>query len=226
MATCDFQYKFCMVDIGAQGSAHDSSVFKESEFGRAFLEHKMPIPEPAMLPGSNIRFPYYLVADQAFPLHDNIMRPYPGDHLPEPSKVFNYRLSRARRTIENTFGILAQRWRCLRHAIAGDVVTCEKIIKACVVLHNFVQREEEDIPVSQRQYCPPGFVDHEESNGDVVLGLWRNETNQLRSVGRMGANNATRKSQQNRDKLRDFLISPEGALTWQLEQICKGSVPM
>ena len=61
--------------------------------------------------GSDDTVPYVFVGDEAFPLKPNIMRPFPGvnninDEDPEirqrarNRRVFNYRLSRARRTIE------------------------------------------------------------------------------------------------------------------------------
>ncbi|KAL3246150.1 hypothetical protein MRX96_057886 [Rhipicephalus microplus] len=65
--------------------------------------------------GNEGPLPYVFVGDEAFPLKEYVMRPYARRTLHEDDdksyerRVFNYRMSRARRTIENTFGILAQR---------------------------------------------------------------------------------------------------------------------
>jgi len=71
-----------------------------------------------------------------FPLHNNIIRPYPGSNLGEKKNIFNYRISRARRTIESAFGILSQRWQVLRKPIYASVKVCERIVlPSCVPEH-------------------------------------------------------------------------------------------
>ena len=108
LAVCDAKYRCTMVDIGASGCNHDSVIFMESSLGQAFLNGKLPIPRPKFLQTSEVELNHFIVADQAFPLSAYIMRPYPGRDLDVKKRIFNYRLSRARRTIENAFGILVQ----------------------------------------------------------------------------------------------------------------------
>lgn len=226
LATCDAYYKFTLVDIGSPGSNHDSRVFRESGFGRALLENKLQIPVSAALPGTDILFPYVFVADQAFPLSEHIMRPYPGEDLSDEKQIFNYRLSRARRTIENSFGILVQRWRKLRNTIVGDVETVEQIVKAAVVLHNYLQKSERDMPVDERKYCPTGYADYLDSKGQVHDGQWRRDSRSLQSVKRVGSNNPSIGVQNLRTILTEYFQSDAGIFLHQYTHIGRGSVPM
>lgn len=108
MAACDVNYMFTMVDVGALGSQSDGGVFDNSVFGTLLRQGRLGIPPPSILPGVNperVRFPFYLNGDAAFPLHENIMRPYPGHNLTSDQRHFNFRLSSARIAIEQTFGM-------------------------------------------------------------------------------------------------------------------------
>ena len=64
------------------------------------------------------------------------MRPFARNALTNETHIFNYKLSRARRVVENAFGILANCWRlyhCLIYLIPDNVTT---VVKVAVVLHN------------------------------------------------------------------------------------------
>ena len=63
------------------------------------------------------------------------MRPYPGKEIREEESAYNCRHSRARRTIENAFGIMATRWRILNNPINALVENIEKYVMAIMVLH-------------------------------------------------------------------------------------------
>lgn len=60
------------------------------------------------------------------------MRPFPRAVVTqdEAKKVFNKRLSRARRVVENAFGILAQKWRVFFRPVELDVNTTDYVVKA------------------------------------------------------------------------------------------------
>lgn len=58
-----------------------------------------------MLPDNQTMAPYVFVGDEAFPLKPYLLRPYPGRAVDSQQKrIYNYRLSRARRVVENAFG--------------------------------------------------------------------------------------------------------------------------
>jgi len=82
---------------------------------------------------------YVIVGDEVFGLSENIMCPYGGNNLTMSKKIFNYRLSRARRYIECTFGILSNKWRTFHRPLNVKLDLAQNIIKACCILHNFVR---------------------------------------------------------------------------------------
>ncbi|XP_039968639.1 uncharacterized protein LOC126764445 [Bactrocera neohumeralis] len=109
LAVCDARYWFTYIDIGAYGSQSDGGIFQVSRLGKRLLDHILPISPAKNLPNTQLQTPHFFVGDAAFPLGINLMRPYPGGMLPNEKEIINKRLSRARRTIENSFGILVAR---------------------------------------------------------------------------------------------------------------------
>ncbi|KAJ9578161.1 hypothetical protein L9F63_024979, partial [Diploptera punctata] len=64
----------------------------------------------------NKPIPHVIVAENAFALDMHLMKPYPGQYASVSKEIiFNYRLSRARRVVENVFGILTAVFRVLRN---------------------------------------------------------------------------------------------------------------
>lgn len=220
MATCDSNYCFTLVDVGQYGSVSDGGVFSSSKFGQQFYNCTLGLPRGvANLPGSNIPMPCCFVADEAFPLRRNLMRPYPGKNQPVIRRIFNYRLSRARRIIENTFGILSARWRIFRKPINVKKETVDKIVLATVCLHNFIKKEEAKQSPAEHMYCPPNFVD----SNDAEDGHWRSEVvSGMKDLGRVGANRATQESYNLRDTLASYFTSAAGEVPWQNEYLNRG----
>jgi len=91
---------------GSFGRNSDGAVFAHSKLGK-YLETHLGIPEDKQLPGTTCLATHVIVGDEAFPLKTYLMRPYPGSQSKGDNEKsnFSYRLSRARRVVENAFGI-------------------------------------------------------------------------------------------------------------------------
>lgn len=150
------------------------------------------------------------------------MRPYSRKtrgRLTNNMRIFNYRLARCRRTIENAFGILTARWQILQKALCMSVENCEMLFKALVCLHNFIMMGEEGLPVHNRRYCPSDYVDREEDY-TVKEGRWRQQHSAyFMDLGRVGANRTGAIPKGLRNYLQNYFVSATGEsqAPWQYE---------
>ena len=78
MAVADASYMFTYVDVGDYGRQCDSAVFNNSTFGKALNNDILNIPHSDFLPSTTANARYCFVGDEAFPLKENLQRPYPG----------------------------------------------------------------------------------------------------------------------------------------------------
>jgi len=126
-----------MVDVGTNGKVGDAGVFAKSKIKKCLLNKSIVnIPIEGIIPRTQIKAPFVVLADDAFPLSHAILKPYSLQGLTPEERVFNYRLSRGRRMVESSFGILATRFRIFLTTIALPPKTVIELTNAAIVLHN------------------------------------------------------------------------------------------
>jgi len=211
MVVADANYQISLLDIGAPGRRSDGGVFYASEIGKRLQNGTLSIPPPRPVEHGGQDLPFVLVGDEAFPLTQYMMRPFPrSGKLNRRKNVFNYRLSRARRIVENVFGILCARMRIFRKPIIASISTATRIIKATTCLHNFIIAEELEQPHAERRYMTLNLLERELR----VTGM--------EDAGMSDRNRPTKSSSQIRD---DFAIFFEttGAIPWQWEKVLQNN---
>ncbi|XP_072390912.1 WD repeat-containing protein 3 isoform X2 [Diabrotica undecimpunctata] len=189
-------------------------LFSSTVFNKFLEENTMHLSAENLLPKSDVKSPFIFVADDAFPLSTNIMKPYAGLHPKGSSeRVFNYRVSSARRLSENVFGIISSVFRVFRKPMLLEPTTASKIILTACYLHNFLRKS-----ASRNIYNPPGTYDADCSDTtDLIPGAWRSEVcNQpvlvnLAKIPRKSAPSALHV----RNVLKDYFMTPEGEVPWQ-----------
>jgi hypothetical protein len=205
MAVVDSKYRFLYVTVGAQGSANDAAVFNASTFGNLISESSNPlhIPPERYISGTNIKTPLMFIADEAYPLRPNIMKPFSSRRLCASERIFNYRLSRARRVVENSFGILVNRFRIFRHAIQLPPEKVSDMVMAACALHNFLR--DRSVPAGD-ETLENGTVN--ESMGHEPL------VSHIQHIPRAKGAHYNSASKAIRDTLAHYFVS-EGQLSWQ-----------
>jgi len=72
-------------------------------------------------------------------LLSHVLRPYPRRNWDVARRIYNYRLTRARRIVECAFGIVCNKWTIFHSAIDVCPYFCDVTVKTCCILHNFVR---------------------------------------------------------------------------------------
>ena len=147
MALVDADYKFLWIDVGSNGSTNDASIYNGSELKEGvrtiysiFLKRSLYL---VMTFLSHIHSRGQCFRDRQEP-DEPIF--YQKHGTPRKNIYFNnYRLSRARRVVENAFGILhvAHKFKVIPWGQGGQWPRGqrhgEKIITVCVILPNVIR---------------------------------------------------------------------------------------
>lgn len=198
LALVDARYNFIFLDVGRYGRNSDGGVLSNSNFGKKLSRNQLNIPDKKCLPGTDTKLPMVIVADEAFPLTNNIMRPFPGKNLSNEQRIFNYRLSRARRISENVFGIMVQKFRMFMRPLQGSPDNITSVVLAACILHNFIRIDE--------NYKVP-----ELTHGTDTTPVEKSRLQHF--PRRKGGEN--REAFNVREQFKQFFNSEEGSVEWQ-----------
>ncbi|XP_062407581.1 radial spoke head protein 3 homolog isoform X1 [Sardina pilchardus] len=189
LALVDADSRFRLIQVGDFGRSSDGGVYANSDLGVGMDDRTLNVPKDCPLPGTNQYgdVPFMMVGDAAFPLKRYLMRPYPGHSLSRPKQKFNYRLSRARMTVECAFGILAARWRVFYTRICALPCHVDILVMAACVLHNYL------LNPTDSQWFQKGRQQERPGNRDTLV-----------SVRNMGGNRGSREAFHVRELLCEF----------------------
>ena len=216
LALVDANYCFTYVEVGAEGRLSDGGQWQKSKLKAAIAQKKLQLPPPSALPGTATELPFAIVGDDAFALDDHMSKPFNRQNMDHTQRIYNYRLSRARRCSENAFGILASRFRLFLKDIHAYQENATKFILAGVCLHNFLRQR------CGRSYMPPGSVNSEDPNQQVVPGDWRQIAGTTTNLPPTKARNSSDVSKANRQAMADYFVSEAGSVPWQDKAVTYG----
>lgn len=212
MAICNANYEFIMCDFGINGRISDGGVIGHTNFYKKLKSGTLNLPKASNPINSKRSLPFVFVGDEAFALRPDFLKPFSQRHLDHDKKIFNYRLSRARGKIENSFGILAARFQIFQSPIRLKLESIDKVVMASCVLHNFLRK------VSTNTYTPPDSVDEENaSEGNFQLGLRANPMH-FTGLKNTFARNYGSEADQTRVSFMKY-FNEEGAVSWQEQMI-------
>ena len=153
LAVFNARYEFTLFDIGQAGRQSDGSVYKNSNFGYAIDQNLLNVHAPSNNTSSDGKYyPHVFVAGYAFQMKNYMPKSCPRSDRDIEKRVFDYRLSRSRRIIENSFGILEARFRIFRRPINAQLETVCSITKQlwlCYEVTMYIWRRH----VLHSQFC-------------------------------------------------------------------------
>lgn len=207
-ANCEFIY----CDVGTNGRISDGGVISNTTFYEQLVSVNLKIPLSSRLSHNDKILPYVFIGDEAFAMRPDFLKPYPRDKLNKETRIFNYRLSRARRVVENAFGIMASRFRVLQTAINMNVSNIDVVVLACCVPHNFLRKK------CPQSYSNSEVLDSENvDDGSVHLGARCNpDTMHDLQRGRRGL--VLEDAKKIRDQFKIY-FNNEGSVPWQEKAI-------
>jgi DDE superfamily endonuclease len=132
---------FLDVNIGFPGSCGDSTIWQSTDVAKMLASRPDDDGWRGFMP------PHcFIVGDGAYPLVETMMTPYQRSSLSSFIRFkYNFVQSRARRCVEQTFGILKKVWRLLDMLTEHSKEQKITDTHCCCILHNLILRYRSDV---------------------------------------------------------------------------------
>lgn len=155
-AVVDYKKKFLDICVGWPGSTHDSRILTNSNLYNKFNNQ------------NNLN--KYILGDGGYPNLSWLIVPYKdiGRGLTHEQAYFNLKHSQTRIKVEQAFGLLKGRWRCLLHTLEVSCEIVSHIITTCCILHNICE-ERSDFLSPEDHYNDTGVNVNGEANTNETL---------------------------------------------------------
>ncbi|XP_016418989.1 putative nuclease HARBI1 [Sinocyclocheilus rhinocerous] len=151
-AVVDAKGLFWNVFAGLPGSLHDARVLRLSALWELAERRHLFAQQYRNINGQDVGF--YILGDAAYPLTSWLMKPFPDNgFLTAQQQVYNHKTSKARVVVENAFGRLKGRWRCLLKRNDCNLERVKSMVLTCCVLHNLCETHGEEY---REEWCVPG----------------------------------------------------------------------
>lgn len=210
LAIADAKYRLVLFDFGTNGRVSDGGVLQNTDFFRKLQDNSLNIPRETEVTNSSRKLPYVFVADDAFPLRTDMLKPYRQSALNCIEKqIYNYRLSRARRIIEKVFGNLTARFRIFHTAINLELERIDLIVKVSCALQNYLMST-----VSQTYAPHDSFASEDIENGTISVGFTSENSNMLHLQRSHNPGNIPLNAKQVREEFMKYFTN-EGEVPWQ-----------
>lgn len=184
MGIANAKYEFILCDFGINGRISDGGVINRTTFYDKLCKGHLNLPQENKIEGSEKVLPYVFIGDEAFAMRTDFLRPFSQKDLSYERRIFNYRLSRACRIIENVFGILVLRFRIFQTAINLLPRKTKNVVLACCALHNFLRAKciGYSIPDESDEQAEDNMSQVEQSLAGLQRGTMRNTSNAAKKV--------------------------------------------
>ena len=181
-AACDSDCTFVYFSVTCPGGSNDSFAYYNCKL-HDLIEN---LPEG-----------FWVAGDNAYVLTEKLLVPYSGKQRYEPSNsIFNFFLSQLRIRIEQSFGMLVNKWRIFKRPIECKLYKTTLIIHTAMRLHNFCIHERLDnIP---DVHYPETYIPSYYEYLDIDLHHYSSSN---------PSNSSTKIRQKTRQSIRDMLYN-------------------